>query len=100
MPSRTELLARYPEFNTVESAVVDSALTEAIASLSEDEYGSVWAQAVLALAAHLLATRLREIGKFLGATDGAVYGDELSATLYGQEVMRLRSGLPLIGFVV
>ncbi len=100
MPARAELLARYPEFSTVEASVLDGAIAEAAASLDATEYGDIWEQAVLAQAGHLLVTRLREIGKFLGATDGAVYGDGLSATLYGQEVERLRFGLPLIGFVV
>lgn len=99
-PSVTDFLNRFPEFNELLIDVVEGALTEATRSTPETVWGIRHSEAVSQLTAHLLATRSMQIGNQVGTTSGSPSGEQLAATLYGQEYQRLLNTLPLTGFVV
>ena len=95
-------LERFPEFEPHPSGIVNGAITEASADVSEDIFGSQTDRATKHLAAHIVAIQLAQMGIQIGATDGKVYGEGLDATQYGQEFKRMLNTLPSssVGFVV
>jgi hypothetical protein len=107
-------LARFNEFGNQATATVSACLQQADRETDTTVWGDLHDDATYWLAAHLLALRIREVGMFTGATPAKHYlnGPQVgtdtpfnysgySATLYGQEFMRLEQGrLPsTIGFV-
>lgn len=98
VPTRTEFLARFPEFAELSTSVVDSALAEAGRATPTATWGSVHTEAVAYFTAHLLATRVMQIGTQVGTVSGAPVGQKLETTLYGQAYQRLLDSLPLTGF--
>lgn len=99
VPIRSAFLARFPEFSEQSTSVVDSALAEAGRYTPESVWGSLHTDAVSYLAAHILGSRITQIGQQVGAISGNPQGQILLSTLYGQEYTRLRDSLPLTGFV-
>lgn len=108
-------LERFNEFGNQASTTVSACLAQADRETDGAVWGDLHDDATYWLAAHLLALRIREIGVFTGATpakqssSGPQAGSGMpfhlvgySATLYGQEFMRLEQNrLPsTIGFVV
>lgn len=95
-------LDRFPEFTPHPSGIVNGAITEATADVSESVFGNQTDRAVKHLAAHIIAIQLAQMGVQIGATDGKVYGKGLEATQYGQEFKRMLESLgsSAIGFVV
>ena len=102
----TTFLARFPEFNNLESAVVTATIGEAQRQNDETIWGDQYDDAVNYLTAHLLASRTQSIGKQIGvASDvrtinyrGAA-GYTLADTTYGAAYLFLREGLvELTGF--
>ena len=98
-PTRTEFLTRFPEFGEQSTSIVDGALAEATRFTPEAVWGSWHYDAVAYLAAHILASRVMQIGMQVEAMSGNPLGQILMTTLYGQEYTRLRDALPLTGFV-
>lgn len=114
--SSATFLARFPEFSVQSTDTVEAFLAQADRETNEVAWGDLHDDATYWLAAHFLALRIREIGMFTGATPASRYsgGSQLSstnmpfhlvpytATMYGQEFMRLENGRlpPTIGFVV
>lgn len=95
-------LERFPEFEPHPPGIVNGAISEASADVTEDVFGSQTDRAIKHLAAHIIAIQLAQMGVQIGATDGKVYGEGLDATQYGQEFKRLAelaSSASSIGFV-
>jgi hypothetical protein len=96
-------LERFPEFIPHPSGIVNGAIAEATADVSEAIFGEQTERAIKHLAAHIVAIQLAQMGIQIGATEGKVYGEGLEATQYGQEFKRLAeiaSASSSIGFVV
>ena len=102
-PTRTEFLARFPEFNEQSTDVVDGALNEAIRFCPTTGWNAtnpakIRNDAIQYLAAHSLAMRTMQIGMQVGSVSGQPTGDRIDATLYRQEYKRLLDSLPHCGF--
>jgi len=93
-------LSRFPEFGEQPAPVVESALAEASRRTPEAVWGHVQLDGVGYLAAHILAVRIMQVGYQVAQLSGNALGDQLKATLYGQEYVRLLDSLPISGFVV
>lgn len=100
VPTSTEFLTRYPEFGELALPVVEGALTEAGRSTPAAQWGDVHTEAVSALTAHILSTRVMQIGLQVGSQSGQPLGTGLTASLYGQEYERLKGNLALSGFAL
>jgi hypothetical protein len=100
VPTFDEFVTRFPEFGELSLAVVQSALTEAGRSTPADNWGSIHTEAVSNLAAHILSTRVMQIGLQVGSQSGQPLGTGLTASLYGQEYERLKGNLALSGFAL
>ncbi|NBT50759.1 MAG: DUF4054 domain-containing protein [Marivivens sp.] len=100
VPASNVFLLRFPEFESQSVTVVDEAIAEAGRSVPESVWGTRHADAVSYFAAHLLATRIMQIGQQIGAETGNPTGDSLKATLYGQEYERMMRSLPISGFAL
>lgn len=100
VPSRSEFLLRFPEFGEQSLSVVEGALAEAGRYAPATSWGTTQYDAVSYLAAHLLATRIMQIGLQVGAMSGSPTGELLNSSLYGQEYQRLLNSLTLSGFAL
>ena len=101
--TRNDFLGRFPEFSPHPSGIVDGAIAEASADVSDSIFGDQTDRAIKHLAAHIVAIQLAQMGIQIGATEGKVYGKGLDATQYGQEFKRLTelaSASSSVGFVV
>lgn len=99
-PTPTEFLTRFPEFGELTLTVVEGAIAEAARSTPVSQWGTVHTEAVSNLAAHLLSTRVMQIGLQVGSQSGQPFGSGLEASLYGQEYERLKGTLPICGFAL
>jgi ABC-type methionine transport system permease subunit len=97
-PTPTEFLARFPEFGELTLTVVEGAIAEAARATPASQWGTVHTEAVSNLAAHLLSTRVMQIGLQVGSQPFGAGG--LEASLYGQEYERLKGTLPISGFAL
>ncbi len=100
VPSSSAFTLRFPEFGEQSLSVVEGALAEAGRVTPQDLWGTVHTDAVSYLAAHLLASRITQLGLQVDAKSGTPTGDGLASTLYGQEYNRLLSSRPLSGFAL
>jgi hypothetical protein len=100
VPTSAAFLVRFPEFGELALPVVESAITEAGRSTPADNWGSIHTEAVSNLAAHILSTRVMQIGLQVGSQSGQPLGTGLTASLYGQEYERLKGTLALSGFAL
>ena len=100
VPTFVEFLIRFPEFGELSLPVVQSALTEAGRSTPAAKWGTIHTEAVSNLAAHILSTRVMQIGLQVGSQSGQPLGTGLTASLYGQEYERLKVTLALSGFAL
>lgn len=98
--SYSNFLAKYEEFVGQNTTLVQQFLDDAELECPSSVWGDRQGVGVELLAAHRLALRLANVGKMIGATDGSTYGSGLESTQYGQEYGRIRSTLPITGFVV
>lgn len=98
-PTTNEFLNRFPEFGEQSLSVVEGALAEATRFTPETVWKALHSEAVSYLSAHLLASRITQVGQQVGSPVGSPLGQVLMSTLYGQEYTRLRDSLPLTGFV-
>jgi hypothetical protein len=100
VPSANAFLLRFPEFGEQSLSVVEGALAEAGRYTPSISWGDAQTDAVSYLAAHLLATRITQIGLQIEAKSGSPTGDGLSSTMYGQEYKRLLESRPISGFAL
>lgn len=100
VPSSSAFTLRFPEFGEQSLSVVEGALAEAGRVTPADLWGTVHTDAVSYLAAHLLASRITQLGLQVDAKSGTPTGDGLASTLYGQEYNRLLNSRPLSGFAL
>lgn len=98
IPALDDFLERFPEFGEQSSTIVEAALAEAGRSTSSTVWGVTHTDGVAYLAAHLLATRVVQLGSQIEANSGTPFGARIEATLYGQEYKRLLDNLPVCGF--
>lgn len=95
-----ELQQRFPEFAEQQPAVINPIILQA----ERQTPASVWGNSgfrvdgIAYLSAHLLATRIVQIGSQIGAPSGAALAVGLDSTHYGQEYKRLRDSIVAIGF--
>jgi hypothetical protein len=112
MPTATDIAtfrARFPQFDSVDDAVVTLCLDDAELDAAESVFGDLWGLAVSWLAAHYLATRYDLAGGASGSaplqrqtartvdkasvtfadTGEGGFDSMLASTRYGQEFLRL-----------
>ena len=102
----TTFLARFPEFDNLEAAVVTATITEAQRQNDSDIWGDQHDDAVNYMTAHLLASRTQSIGQQIGVATNVrtinyrgAAGYTLADTTYGATYLYLREGLVnLTGF--
>jgi hypothetical protein len=100
VPTSNEFLNRFPEFGELSLPVVERALLEAGRFTPVVQWGTTHTEAVSNLAAHILSTRIMQVGLQVGSQSGQPLGTGLNASLYGQEYERLKGALPLSGFAL
>ena len=100
VPTSAEFLNRFPEFGELSLPVVERCLAEAGRATASSVWGTVHTEAVSYLTAHILSTRVMQIGLQVGAQSGQPLGSVLAASLYGQEYERLKGTLPISGFAL
>jgi len=100
VPTSTEFVKRFPEFGELALPVIDGALVEAGRSTPATQWGDVHTEAVSYLTAHILSTRVMQVGLQVGSQSGQPLGIGLKASLYGQEYERLKGNLALSGFAL
>ncbi len=98
IPSTESFLTRFPEFGEQSEDIVEGAIAEAGRAASPVVWGPLHTDGVTYLAAHLLATRIAQIGLQIEARSGAPTGNLIESTLYGQEYKRLLDSLAICGF--
>lgn len=93
-----------PELESIDTDRIERFIARAELRLSESFYGDLYDEAVTYMTAHLLtvsqrgssggAVQSEKVGDLSRTYATADYdGDSLSSTAYGQEVIRIRSGL-------
>jgi len=102
-PTLADFTARFPEFEEQSTVVVEAALTEAILFCPPTGWSAtnstlLRTAAIQYLTAHTLSMRTMQIGLQVGSVSGSPSGDQLDATLYGQEYKRLLNSQPHCGF--
>jgi len=100
VPTSNEFLNRFPEFGELSLPVVERALLEAGRFTPAVQWGTIHTEAVSNLTAHILSTRIMQVGLQVGSQSGQPLGTGLNASLYGQEHERLKGSLPLSGFAL
>ena len=100
VPTSYEFLNRFPEFGELSLAVVEGALVEAGRATPATNWGATHTEAVSYLAAHILSTRVMQVGLQVGSQAGQPLGTGFAASLYGQEYERLKGMLALSGFAL
>lgn len=98
IPSTETFLTRFPEFAEQSEDIVEGAIAEAGRSASPTVWGLLHTDGVMYLAAHLLASRITQVGLQIDAKSGTPTGNLIESTLYGQEYKRLLDSLALCGF--
>jgi hypothetical protein len=95
-----DFIQRFPEFVEQSDPVITAALEEAARTMS----ASVWAERFndgqLYLAAHIVASRVMQIGSAIGMETTQMMPMDLESTMYGKAYLRLINTLPICGFVV
>lgn len=99
VPTRTELLQRFPELAIHPETVLDSSLALASHICSEEVWGDLHSDGVAFYAGHLVAIRVRQVGASVNQPTANPSGDGVNTTFYGQQYEALRLTLPLTGFV-
>jgi len=100
VPTSSAFLARFPEFGELTLSIVEGAIAEAGRSTPATQWGDVHTEAVSYLAAHILSTRVMQVGLQVGSQAGQPLGTGFNASLYGQEYERLKGTLSLSGFAL
>jgi hypothetical protein len=100
VPTSAEFLNRFPEFGELSLPVVERCLAEAGRATASSVWGTVHTEAVSYLTAHILSTRVMQVGLQVGSQSGQPLGTGPDASLYGQEYERLKGTLPISGFAL
>lgn len=100
IPTSSDFLGRFPEFEETTLSIVEGAIAEAGRATSDTQWGEVHTEAVSYLAAHILSIRVMQVGLQVGSSAGQPLGTGFTASLYGQEYERLRGTLALSGFAL
>jgi hypothetical protein len=100
VPTRQQLLVRFPELGIHPPVMLDEALAMAGRLCSEDAWGGIHADGVSYFAAHLIALRVRQVGASVGESTADPSGEGEMSTFYGQQYVALRATLPLTGFAL
>lgn len=100
VPTSAEFLNRFPEFGELSLPVVERCLAEAGRVTASAVWNTTHTEAVSYLTAHILSTRVMQVGLQVGAQSGQPLGSGLTASLYGQEYERLKGTLPIAGFAL
>jgi hypothetical protein len=99
-PTLAEFLARFPDLAIHSEEVIVPALALAGRVCDETIWGELHGDGVAFYAAHLITSRVREVGQTLGKPSGQPNGEGTKATYYGQQYEALRALLPATGFVI
>lgn len=99
-PTPAEFTARFPEFANQAEPVIEGYIATADRATPESVWETQHNDGVCLLTAHLLATRVMQIGNQVGSEAGKPFGEQLAASLYGQEYDRLRKTLPVFGITL
>jgi hypothetical protein len=100
VPTSVEFLNRFPEFGELSLSVIDRCLAEAGRVTESSVWRTTHTEAVSYLTAHILSTRVMQVGLQVGAQSGQPLGTGPDASLYGQEYERLKGTLPISGFAL
>ena len=100
VPTLAEFLGRFPDLAIHSEDVINPALQLAGRQCSEAIWADLHGDGVAYYAAHLITSRVREVGQTLGRPSGQPSGEGIKSTYYGQQYEALRLTLPLTGFVV
>lgn len=95
-----DFIQRFPEFVEQDTPVITAALDEAARTMSTDVWAARFMDGQLYLAAHLVASRVMQIGSAIGMETTQMMPTALESTMYGKEYLRLFNTLPICGFVV
>jgi hypothetical protein len=99
IPTREEFLARFPELAIHDGAVVDDALAAA-GRRCPDLWGEQQYDGASYYAAHLISSRVREIGasiQMAAGTPPAKGSTGTDTSFYGQQFEEIRALLPTYG---
>jgi hypothetical protein len=100
VPTLAEFLDRFPELAVHTHVQLEQALVLAGRRCDETVWDTLHSDGVGLFAAHLIATRVREVGAQVGQAVPSA-GCGIEATLYGQQFAELQSCLPLTcGFAI
>lgn len=99
-PTLTEFLGRFPDLAIHSEDVINPALAMASRVCGESIWGELHGDGVAYYAAHLITSRVREVGQTLGKPSGQPSGEGIKGTYYGQQYEALRNLLPVTGFVI
>jgi hypothetical protein len=100
VPTLAEFLDRFPELAVHTHAQLEQALATAGRCCDETVWNTLHGDGVGLFAAHLIATRVREVGAQVGQAALSA-GSGLKSTYYGQQFLELQSCLPLTcGFMI
>ena len=100
VPTSAEFLNRFPEFGELSLSVVEQSLAEAGRVTASSVWRTIHTEAVSYLTAHILSTRVMQVGLQVGSQSGQPLGTGPDASLYGQEYERLKGTLPISGFAL
>ena len=100
VPTLAEFLGRFPDLAIHSEEVINPALATAGRVCSEPIWGQLHSDGAAYYAAHLITSRVREVGQTLGKPSGQPSGEVTKSTYYGQQYEALRGLLPATGFVV
>lgn len=78
-PTRTDFLSRYPEFSSLDTALIDEVLAEAIAEVSDSWIEDDRRRAQMLLTAHWLMTE----GRLSSGTSAGVAGGPIKSMVEG-----------------
>ena len=79
VPTSAEFLNRFPEFGELSLPVVERCLAEAGRATASSVWGTVHTEAVTYLTAHILSTRVMQVGLQVGSQSGQPLGSGLAA---------------------
>ncbi|ALF52242.1 hypothetical protein ACX27_04250 [Nostoc piscinale CENA21] len=110
MITPSDFLANYDEFQTLEESKIQAAINEAAVFCPADVWQDKRALAVSLVTAHILAMRWLQIGAIAASAVQNAKGKDannrmdsdswFTGTVWGQQYLQMRRGLPVSGFVI
>lgn len=105
----SDFLKEYPKYSSVPTDQVEAALRRSERKCPIKVWDEDQAEGIMLYMAHLLESEWQQSIATAGAAtaiaqgqagDSSLTGDDLDRTIYGQQFRRLRSSLPITGFVI